>query len=348
MYYNCHTSISIGDKTLQTVISVNTNNDSQQIGADAEIVVPLSCRIAYQSGSYVNGTYKNPNTNFLTDQPKNLFSVGDKVVIKARYDSYQEVTVFEGFVFDFVLGLPVTIKCLDYVYFLRKGLINLKYKTVTFRNLLKDVLKGTGITLMTNTVDFNLYNFTVPYMTPAAVLEYFRKELGINISLMGSNLYVNVASNSIKRIKYQSDVNVLKNELQKPESTFQSFRVKAYFIQSNGKKASFEVGNLSGTLREITFANLSPNQALYEKLAKECYLNCQMQSYRGSIIAPLYPDCSIFDIVEYTDIRFPEKSGDYLITGVGFELSDNGYHRKLKWAHLVNPLPGQITPLLLQ
>src|ERR1044071_5329 len=112
MFFNCKISVIIADKELKTVVSVNTKDDSAHIGAECEIVVPLNCRI-----QYING-----RRDYLTEYAKNLFSVGDHIVIKASYDGFDQVEVFSGFIFDFIEGTPLTIKCLDYLYFLNKGI----------------------------------------------------------------------------------------------------------------------------------------------------------------------------------------------------------------------------------
>jgi hypothetical protein len=40
--------------------------------------------------------------------------------------------------------------------------------------------------------------------------------------------------------------------------------------------------------------------------------------------------------VTYSDVRYPERNGDYVITSQNITLDDKGFHRKLKLSFLSN------------
>jgi hypothetical protein len=356
MFFNAKLSVVIGDKELKTVVSVNTKDDTDHIGADCEIVVPLNCRI-----QYING-----RRDYLTEYAKNLFSVGDQVIIKAWYEGLEPVEVFNGFIFDFVEGTPITIKCLDYLYYLNKGVFgnqrlllkkNKKskvitpatgaaYKSITLQQLCQKVIDYANETIdheATNTdhlelilpmPDVELVNITFAMMSPAAILDWIKKEMGINISLHGNKLYVNVASNTLNTVYFRTDRNVIECDLQKPAAVYNSFKVKAWFIREDGTKDSFEIGDGSGTLREVFFYKVKRDQALYEKLATEALKKVKQQRYAGTIDTLLYPDCKTFDQANYVDLRYPARSANYVITGQEISIDENGYHRKLKLSFL--------------
>lgn len=324
MHFNPSISVVINNKQLQTVAAVSVQNDSSHIGSDADIIVPLNCRIQYQDGAH----------DYLTDLPKNLFKVGDFVKITAQYEGYNTVNVFEGYVLDFIEGTPVKIKCSDYVYLLNQSTINVSHKTITLKDLITEVLKGTGIELLLPTFELTLKNITFRLMSPAAILEWLKKELGINISLSGKKLYVNVASNTLNVVKYSTDRNVIESGLQTPAAVFLKYKVKAWFIKEDGTKDSFEVGDKDGHLHEVFFYRVPRDQKIYEKMANEALEKVKQHSYSGEITTYLYPDCQLFDKAVYTDVRYPAKNGNYVIIAVHFDINENGYHRKLKFAHL--------------
>ena len=184
---------------------------------------------------------------------------------------------------------------------------------VSLTQVLGDVVADTGITLITtndpsvldktqiqktykdstNTSQDNplfqlmLYNIHFTNMSPAAALEYLKKELGLCISLMytsnGWQLYYNIASNTLDTVILSTGKlsqypgfsgNVIKSNLEttnltnikqkvtglsktnkKTASIFQKFKVKAWFLSTlnDGTKQSLEVGDADGQIKEVFF-----------------------------------------------------------------------------------------------
>lgn len=326
MYFDAKIEVTIANKVLQTVSAVSVDNDSKTIGSDCDIVVPLNCRIQYKDGKH----------DFLTDQPKNLFKTGDPVTVRAMYVGYAWLTVFTGFVVDFTEGTPLKIKCQDQIFLLDQTTVSVSHKSITLQNLINGIIKGTGITLVQPTIQLNLQNITFRLMSPAAILQWIKNEIGLNISLNGTNLYVNVASNTLREVKLRTDRNVIKADLQKPSSVFLKLKVKAWFVRQDGTKDSFEVGDGDGQLREVFFYKLPRDQKLYQKLANEALIKYKQYRYSGNVETLLYPDVQLFDKVNYTDIRYPDRSGNYVCIGIKFEAGHTGYHNKLKLSFLTD------------
>jgi hypothetical protein len=359
MYVNAVLQVYFNDKLFDSVVSIDVKNDAAHIGATCDIVVPLNSRLKYQ----------NVGKDYITDPSPNnyLFNSGDTVTVLAVYEGYKDwVNVFDGYVNDFTEGTPLTVKCLDAVYLLNQSTINLEYKKPTpLKNIINDILKGTGIvqigieknyttengTSMTNPVfDLELENLTFKNMSPAACLEYIKTNIGLNITLMGKQLYVNIASNTTNTVKLDTRINVCKSDLQKPNSTFQKFKVKAWFIREDSTRDSFEVGDENGALREVFFynipktdyINISTKEGLksiprrYNELANEALKKVKQVRYSGTVEIYLYPFCDLFWRCEYKDLRYPEKNGVYVITALDYKLDGNGFHKTLKLAHLTD------------
>lgn len=356
MFFNPKISVIIGDKELKTIVSVNVKNDSDHLGAECDIVVPLNCRIQYVSG----------DRTYLTEYAKNLFSVGDPIIINAQYEGFDPVEVFSGFIFDFVEGMPLTVKCVDYIYFLNKGIfgnqrlllkknkksttvtpsVGAAFKSITLQSLCQKLIDFANDTIDHETdntdhielilpmPDVELVNITFAMMSPAAILDWLKKEMGINISLESNKLYVNVASNTLRTVYFRTDRNVLESDLQKPQAIYKSFKVKAWFIREDGTKDSFEIGDANGTLKEVFFFKIKRDQALYQQLATEALNKVKQQKYNGSIETLLYPECRLFDQANYIDISYPARSANYVITGQEISIGEGGYHRKLKLSFL--------------
>jgi hypothetical protein len=375
MYFNCNLSVTINGLPLSSIISAKTSNDGSKIGGYADIVVPLN--------SYIQ--YSNPNdlTTYLTAVRIDQFSSGDPIVITASYDGYPTITMFSGYIFDFVLGMPCTIRCMDYIYFFNLGIFGagqvtttnkagtkikntgqgVNYKSISFKSLLQNLIafvntnianlsssSAQPVTLIGDVFDMTLTNITFISMSPAAILEWFKKELGLNITLYGNQLYVNLASNTNGAVTLRTDVNVIESKLQTVlqkstkikgiikaktlQSAFERIRLKCWFIQSNGTRTFFEVGDPNGIQEEHFFYKVKNTGTTYSDLAQAALLKAQQHHYRGSLELLLYPQCDLFWRVNYVDKRYPEKNGVYVIQGIYFELSERGFHRKLKVAWL--------------
>ena len=334
MYFNGKYSVSITNQrtgiisTIITVVSVTSHNDSAHVGSDCDVVVPLNCLIQYK-------TSKDSQLNQITMDVNQAFNSGDKIVITASYEGFPDINVFTGFIVDYFMGTPTTIKCSDYIYLLDQSTLDLYYKNVKLKDLLTRILQGSGITLNNDIMDLTLENITFRLMSPAAILEWLKKELGINISLSNDKLYCNLAANTLANIKFASDRNVIKCDLQKPYAVFQDFKVKAWFIRENGTKDSYEIGSSDGQLREVFFYKVLPRtEANYKALAENALLKFKQSRYAGTIETLLYPSCDLFWKATYTDVRYPDRNANYVITGITTTLDENGFHRSIKLAYL--------------
>lgn len=331
MDFNANIQILITSATtgrtaeLQTIHSFSMEDDSKQIGSSAKIVVPLAARIQYQDGAH----------DFLTDIVKNLFNSGDKVVVTAWYDDYPVLTIFTGFIYEFIEGTPMTIECLDNIYLLNQTTVNLAYASISLTALLEQVLTGTGITLILPTLDLQLVNISFRLMSPAAILQWFRTELGLNVSLIGTQLYMNIASNVISVGYLDTRRNVLKCALQKPSAVYLKLKVKAWFIQENGKKTSMEVGDPHGELREVFFYRIPFNAAVYQKLAGEALIKYKQMKFSGHVHTYLYPMLGLFWKVQFMSYRFPDQNGNYTVMARKFVANEtDGFHWDYDLAYL--------------
>lgn len=328
MYFNGKISVIIEGQALQTVVSISVKNDGNQIGSYCEILVPLVCRMEAIDNK----------GEFTTKQTTIAFSVGNPIKIMAQYVGYEWQTIFEGYIYDFVEGTPTKIKCLDEIYWLNQTTLNLSYKTTTFQQVLKDVLKGTGITVAETKVgeskmDFQMYNLTFPKMSPAAILEYLKKPLGLCMSLHGKSLYCNLPSNTTGVLLLNTSINVIKSDLQKPDAIFHKVHIRRGFNNKDGTIVWFEAGDPNGTIDELKVPYI-PEGSTRQKITDEALVRAKQLRYSGTVETMLYPDCQLFWKVIYIDIRYPKRSGNYTIQGIDIEISDKGYRRKLKLAYL--------------
>jgi hypothetical protein len=414
IYVNAHAKIVINDTVVhefgidQNLVSVETHNDCNHIGASCEVVFPQNIRLPYQNNPSQspsaqnidpNIDYSQSNNGFIDAKTRYLFNTGDHIQVFAKYEGYETANgsnsdgylpIFDGFLFDFYESTPIKIKCLDYIYWFNIGIYGsnkvtiiknwkagkkipkkpktssgqgVSFKSIQFKELLQDLIDTVNYNIAEwnndNDTDYPLCSLILPIfdmplvnisfiqMSPAAVLEWFKKELGLNITLMNNKLYVNIASNTTGEVILQTDTNVILSSLQTTNlqnkssksskgsnSVFLRLKLKAYFVKDNGTKDSIEVGDPNGQLKEVYFYNIKRDEKLYTQMANEALLKFHQDRYTGEVETLLYPYCDLFWKVIYYDIRYPERNGNYVITMMKYTFGENGFHRKIKLAYL--------------
>lgn len=364
MYFNASLSVYIKGINMTNIVSVKTDNDAQKIGQICDIVLPLNAYIQYND--------QNNKTVYLNAILTNFFKSGDQVQVYAQYEGMNPVNVFNGFIYDFIEGMPLKIKCMDYFYWFNLGIFGNhrvfakkgkkskitssgtgnQYASIGIQSLLNTLISFVNQTISdwnkTNNTNveqvslimpvpqFTLSNVTFLNLSPAGVLEWLKKSVGFNISMIGSQLYFNLASNTLNTVNLDTGVNVIKSSLQKPLATFQRIRLKCWFIRTDGTRDSFDIGDESGDMKEVFFYNIKRDGQIYENLANNALLKYSQHKFSGEVETYLYPDCQLFDVVEYVDRRYPDKNGRYTIIKDEIYLSDKGFRRKHKLSFLVD------------
>jgi hypothetical protein len=325
----------INDAEVLTVNEIEIKNNHSQIGTDCDIVFPLTVKV-FNKGQY------------LIDTPKNLFEKGDFIQIFAGYEdaNYERLNIFEGYIYDFVEGTPLKMRCLDYSYFLRMGLVGkplkafnnlpgLYYQDGTIDTVLKDILAGTGVTLMKTHISFTIQNLSFTNVSPIYALEWIKKELGICMTLIGSELYFHLAENTLNTYNLRTDTNVIKADLQKPDAAFQKWKVQINYKDISGLKKLQEIGSKEdGEIKTYNFCCVNKKHPNYMKLVDNTLNVLKLTHYTGKVTTYLYPDINLFDAVNFEDVRFKERTATYVCTGVNIKLSTSGFHRELTLAYL--------------
>jgi hypothetical protein len=390
MYFETNLTVTIGGWQVLTVVSVKTSKDGQKIGGYCDLVVPINCNIRYQNPvqNSVGNTQGQLQSGYLTVIANDAFTQGMSVEITANYISEGQpmpsVKIFSGFIYDFVWGHPLTIKCMDYVYFYNIGIfgnnrLNIKskkgiikstgqgvsYSSIKLTTLLNQLIDFVNHSIVNSTttlenpnnsrslpstsapptpvalypmeqLDLDLVNLTFISMSPAAILEWFKKNLGLNISIIDNYLYVNLASNTLNTIYLNTGVNVIQSKLMKELTTFQRIRLKCWFINENGTRGSIEVGDESGIQEENFFYKVPQNAEVYQKLANAALQKALTHKFNGEVETLLYPYCDLYWNVNYYDLAYPERSDIYVVIGVYNEISTSGFHRRLKLGYLTS------------
>ena len=97
-------------------------------------------------------------------------------------------------------------------------------------------------------------------------------------------------------------------------------------------------------MREVFFYTIprmgsdAASIANYTKLAQQALVLVKQSRFNGTVETLLYPYCDIFWRAKYTDISFPERNGQYVVTSKEYKISEAGYRQTLKLAYLGDEL----------
>lgn len=336
MYFDTSLTVTIAGTPLKSIISIETKNDSQHIGSSCEIKIPLMGRIEKQGQ--------------LTDALTGVkFVTGDNVEVKASYKGYEEIIIFAGFIVDFVEGTPLTIFCQDEFFLLNKKPITLEFKgTNDIKKIVKDILSASNsdVTLIDTPLALPLVDISFSQMTPAAMLDYLKQQLGLNISLMyGGRLFMNLATVYQNNINFDTRVNVISSNLQRPLDVYRAIKLTCEFYTVEGKKDTYILGDDNGIPMQSFFYKIDNTGAkatvvsdgvakqvpkVYKDLAEAALVKCRYLRFNGELETYLYPDCKLFDKVTYYDDRYLDRNGTYVIVSMNISIGENGFHRKMK------------------
>jgi len=343
MYLSGNILVNINGVDIPSVTSIEIQSDCMQLGTTCTITFPLNVRMP-NKGQYIIDSLYYP------------FKSGQSIVIYASYTGLPTITVFQGYIWDLILGTPIKMYCMDNIYLLRQTAITVNggqtqtgtnesgtsIYTATQRNLswfLNKTLDGTGITLNANNLDID--NITGAYfnMSPAAIIENIREQLKYLVfTLIDNELVVNIAKYTNPNVvKIQSDINLEDDTLQQPETSYQLFKISIWCIDKQGRKVNYIVGNTNGILHEIYLYNLGVlSKSDAKEYGQKALDNLIKGHFTGELKTLLYPDIKIFDKIVYSNVRYPEKNGSYVCRATKLSISEHGIKRTSTLAWLEN------------
>lgn len=206
--------------------------------------------------------------------------------------------------------------------------------------------------------DMELENLAFIRMTPAAILDHFRREIGFVVTFIGNKLYVNVTNFEAGRVMLKSNVNVYECGLQTNYiidrrkrtsrgalSVFNRIKVEAVFIDKTGQKKSFFVGDPLGETRQKFFYSVAEDNRgkdkdgipfIYKDRANDALTKLKQEVFSGEVTTPLYPYFDLFWTVRYKDVRFEDRNGEYTVISIKYNLGENGFKRTALCAFLHN------------
>jgi SepF-like predicted cell division protein (DUF552 family) len=263
-----------------------------------------------------------------------IFKIGDKVKIELGYN-YEYDTVFEGYLSDVKVKVPLELKCEDAMWLFKQVSFKKTFKQVTVKELVSMVnskLK-TPVTVVYTDPSIQLGAFRISNATGAQILEELRKKYGIYSFFREGKLYVgfaysHTASNYRNTIPLQFNRNIVEDDLIYKNKDNKKVKIKAVSIHSDNKQELYETGDGDGVVVDVFYYNKSHSDL--KKIADNLANTYRVSGFEGSVTTFGKPYVRQGDAIQLSDSRTTERNGTYLVRKVKRVYGANGYRQTIE------------------
>ncbi len=272
-----------------------------------------------------------------TEKNKKLYSFkeNDKVSVSLGYDGRNHIR-FMGFVKRINMGVPVEVECEGYSYQLYDIIFSKTYASVTVKQLLQDLTKGTDIVLSKELPDIPLKNVRFKEATGIQVLEWLTKECKLSVYFNFNELYVGTLFGKKQdEIKVSLGWNSVKDDGLKKKQVDKNSKIVIKEKNNKGevKKTKSDIQKYSNEKAVKVKAGI-PAQFLKE-IAERLQTKENYKGYEGDITIFLEPYAEKGMICEVIDNVFNERQGRYFIDSVSGEFGESGGRQTIKLGFLM-------------
>jgi hypothetical protein len=310
----CH--ITIGSASFKTAADIVIKRSTQTANATAVIKVPVTA-VLKQTGA--EKTYI---------ETARAINVGDAVTIQLGYDGNMN-TEFKGFVKRLNYTVPLEIECEDWYWKLRTITLKKSYAQTTIKQLLNDVLAGSGATVHPGTIDMTLKNTVVDNKTGAWVLEKLKSDYGLTVYFdLEGRLYAGKAY-QVKgdQVKYELRGNVIKDDdLKFYKADDYKLKVEAKSYDRNGSKLEASIGAEGGEIKTLWFYDVK-DVAQLKALAEQELKRYSFDGYRGKIETFLVPFAEPGMVAVVSDPTYSARGGEYFVESTEVKFGTSGARR---------------------
>lgn len=282
--------------------------------------------------------YQHDNLSLKDSAPKSAdVNVGDPVDVRLGYNG-NNTPRFTGFVTRITLGAEMQIECTGYMYKLRNVRFTKSYKKTTLKQILTDLIAGSGIVLSPNTVDVTVVNVTFKDAPADKVLEWAKKELLCIVSFYDNMLYAGVSKYGVpgKEVRFSLGYNTVSdNELKKvTQAPNNNIVISIKSKTGTVKKYKKETAKYSNVKTYNVRPGLEASyiKALQTELSKREHVDGNL----GSITAFLEPLVSKGDTINIIDNRYGVRGGMYFAESVDGSYGSSGGRQKVVLKYIGN------------
>lgn len=263
---------------------------------------------------------------------------GDKITVKLGYDGILK-TRFTGYIRTIDSKKPIKITCEDGMFMLKTAEVKKKgYAKVTLKELMKDLLAGTGVEFQLIDDDIVLGPYRITKNTVAEELNEIKKEFGMRAyfrTLDGiSKLYVGFTYplNSRRRQNFIYGKNIISEDFVYRIAEDVKIKIKAISIDSKNKRIEFTTGDKDGELFTVYKYNITKDEL--KRFAESELIRFKTTGFKGGFETfgePFVNKCDIA-YIEASD----NNKGSFLIKKLEVNFGMNGYRQKIELGQPLN------------
>jgi hypothetical protein len=313
---------------MDSVHGVNIKKSLHTYIDKAVIKLPASARLQSR-GDWVSDT---------VDTAKH-FKQGDKVIIELGYNE-ELIQEFEGFVSKVNFKTPCEIECEGYSWQLREnksGLIK-SWKSTTLKEVLQYITAGTDIILSNQIPVVNIAPMYIKNCNAVEVLDWIKENKCLAVYFIGKTLYAGLeqATQLDKVVKYRLGYNTIKDDdLKYRKADEVKVRVRASYLDSEGKRQTKEFGDKGGLIKSFTYGRYDNMQQLEQKALADAK-EFRYEGYEGKITTFLVPFFQPGFKASLEDVDYQEKGGDYIGEAVETKFEMQGARRIIEIGKRLN------------
>ena len=297
-----------GELVLHIVSSCTITSAWKQLTDTAEVVLPRKIR------------------TFEGKQLQEVFNPGDPIRIALGYNG--ELTEeFSGYVLSVSRGIPVTIRCEDEMYKLKRKTVSYSRKSVTLGQMLKDLIPEYEIETSYGKTELGAVRYS--NMLVSAILDDIQKKTGLYCFFRNNVLHVGNAysDKELELVNIHLERNAVSQDLQQSGGDYE---VTAIALLNGGKKMEAQAGTKGAESFRFTLDSKDEKITadVLNETAKRIYENLKKQKYKGGIELFGVPVVRHGMVLELKSEVTPEMDGKYLVEKVEKSFSDNATYRQ--------------------
>ncbi|WP_306353711.1 hypothetical protein [Flavobacterium sp. '19STA2R22 D10 B1'] len=259
---------------------------------------------------------------------------GDPVDVLLGYDR-NNVRRFKGFVKRVNMSIPVKVECEGYSWLLYDIILNKSYASVTVKELLTDLCKGTEIILAADMPHIPLKNVRFKNATGIQVLEWLNNECKLAVYFNFDELYVGTLFGKKQdKVKFRLGWNTVKEDDFKLKLVDKNVKIVIKEKADTGKvkKTKSDVNKYSNEKTVKIKAGI-PSELL-KQIANRLQDKSNYNGYEGNITVFLEPSVNKGMTAEIDGYRYPEKSGLFFVESVAGEFGSSGGRQTIELGFL--------------
>lgn len=276
--------------------------------------------IIREEAKYLDTQIKN------TSGFKCLFSEGDEVDVALGY-GHDKSRRFKGFVCRIDYSIPLKLHCEGYSYKLKNKIFNKSYKSTTLKEILADLVEGTGIKLSEYIPNVPFKNLSFPNYMGLKVLQWFQDKCLMSVFFDFDTIYVGHSKQGIPKgtEKLKIGWNTIScDNFQKLQDSVPT-RIVLTGKNNLGEKVKVHssFNKDTGDIKEVKIGYVLTESDL-KLIADELYIYKNFNGYQGNIECFLLPSFEKGMVANVIDDRFPERTGYFFVEEIAGNFSSSG------------------------